>query len=108
MGVVTFSLYALFFSIATKDEHKTVFSLDTLSDKIFIKASGVSILTIILATVLGPLQRFLETTRLDVQQWLICICVALSVLVASEIRKAIRRRDHLGWETTTQPGRTGT
>ena len=29
MGVVTFSLYTLFFSIATKDERRTAFSLDT-------------------------------------------------------------------------------
>jgi P-type Ca2+ transporter type 2C len=94
MGLVTFSLFNLFFSLAVKDEYKTVFSLDTLSDKIFIKACGVSILTIILATVFGPLQRFLDTTGLDVRQWLICICVALSVLVASEIRKALRRRNH--------------
>jgi P-type Ca2+ transporter type 2C len=94
MGLVTFSLYNLFFSLAVKDEHKTVFSLDTLSDKVFIKACGVSILTIILATAFGPLQRFLVTTSLDVQQWLICIGVALSVLVASEIRKAVRRRNH--------------
>ena len=49
-------------------------------------------LTLILATVLGPLQKLLETTSLDVQQWLICGCVALSIIVVSEIRKAIRRR----------------
>jgi Ca2+-transporting ATPase len=55
------------------------------------------VLTLILATVLGPLQKLLETTSLDVQQWLICICVALSIIVVSEARKAIRRR-------TAQPG----
>ena len=46
----------------------------------------------VLATVFGPLQKLPETTSLDVQQWLICICVALSIIVVSEIRKAIRRR----------------
>ena len=34
-----------------------------------------------------------ETTSLDAQQWLICICVGLAIVVVSEIRKAIRRRD---------------
>ena len=92
MGVVTFSLFALFFSIATKDEQRTVFSLDTLSDKTFNIATGVSVLTLILSTVLEPLQEFLKTTSLDIQQWLICAAVALSIIVASEIRKAIRRR----------------
>jgi len=46
------------------------------------------VLTLILATVLG----LLETTSLDVQQWLICSCVGLAIVVVSEIRKAIRRR----------------
>ena len=92
MGVVTFSLYALFFSIATKDERRTAFSLDTFSDKTFNIATGVSVLMLFLATVFGPLQAFLKTTNLDVQQWLICTGVAMSIIVISEIRKAIRRR----------------
>ncbi len=92
MGVVTFSLYALFFSIATKDERRTAFNLDTFSDKTFNVATGVSVLTLILSTVLGPFQKFLSMTSLDLQQWLICTGVALSIIVVSEIRKAIRRR----------------
>jgi len=92
MGVVTFSLFALFFSIATKDERRTVFSLDTFSDKTFNIATGVSVLTLILATVFGPFEAFLKTTSLDLAQWLICTGVALSIIVVSEIRKAIRRR----------------
>jgi Ca2+-transporting ATPase len=92
MGVVTFSLYSLFFSIATRDERQTVFTLDTFADRKFVIFTGVSVVTLILATVFGPLQAFLKTTSLDVQQWLICTGVALSVIVASEIRKAIRRR----------------
>jgi P-type Ca2+ transporter type 2C len=92
MGVVTFSLYALFFSIATKDERRTAFSLDTFSDKTFNIATGVSILTLLLATVFGPLEAFLKTTSLDARQWLICIGVAMSIIVVSEIRKAVRRR----------------
>ena len=93
MGVVTFSLYAVFFSIATKDERRSVFSLDTFADKTFNISTGVSVLTLILATVLGPFQRLLEMTPLDVQQWLICVCVALSIIVISEIRKALARRE---------------
>jgi len=92
MGVVTFSLSTLFFSITTRDERRTVFSLDTFSDRTFNIATIASVLTLILATVLGPLQKLLETTSLDVQQWLICICAGLAIVVVSEIRKAIRRR----------------
>ena len=92
MGLVTLSLFNLFFSIEVKDERKTVFSLDTFSDHTFVLSTGLSVLTIILATVFGPLQKFLETTSLDVQQWLICIAVALSIIVIAEIRKAFLRR----------------
>jgi len=92
MGLVTFSLFNLFFSMAVKDELKTIFSLDTFSDHTFIVSTGLSVVAIILATVLGPLQKLLETTSLDVQQWLICLCVALSIIVMSEIRKVFLRR----------------
>jgi P-type Ca2+ transporter type 2C len=92
MGVVTFSLYCLFFSIATRDERTTVFSYDTFADRTFLRMTGVSVLMLILSTVFGPLQALLKTTSLDVQQWLICIGVALSVIAASEARKAVRRR----------------
>ena len=87
MGVVTFSLYALFFSIETRDERRTAFSLDTFSDSKFVIATGVSILTLLLTTVFGPLQAFLKTTSLDVRQWLICLAVALSIVVVSEIQQ---------------------
>jgi P-type Ca2+ transporter type 2C len=91
MGVVTFSLYALFFSIATRDERRTVFSLDTFSDAKFTIATGVSIVTLLLTTVFGPLETFLKTTPLDVRQWLICLAVSLSIVVVTEIRKAVSR-----------------
>src|SRR5215468_3993978 len=103
MGVVTFSLSALFFSIATKDERRTAFSLDTFSDKTFNIATGVSVLALILATVIGPFQKFLSTTSLDLRQWLVCIAVALSIIVVSEIRKAIRRRATANTVEATRP-----
>jgi len=100
MGVVTFSLYALLFSIETRDERRTAFSLDTFSDSKFVIATGVSILTLLLTTVFGPLQAFLKTTSLDVRQWLICLAVALSIVVVSEIQKAVRRHAAPGRQET--------
>ncbi len=100
MGVVTFSLYALLFSICTRDERRTVFSLDTFSDAKFVIATGASILTLLLTTVFGPLQTFLKTTSLDARQWLICLAVALSIVVMSEIQKAVRRRTASGQKET--------
>ncbi len=100
MGVVTFSLYALLFSIETRDERRTAFSLDTFSDSKFVIATGVPILTLLLTTVFGPLQAFLKATSLDVRQWLICLAVALSIVVLSEIQKAVRRHTAPGHEET--------
>ncbi len=34
----------------------------------------------------------LKTVQLDVRQWLICTAVALSIVVAAEIRKALLRQ----------------
>lgn len=92
MGVVTFSLHTLFFSFTTRDERRSVFSLDTFSDKTFLVITGTSLLTLFLATVFGPLQAFLTMTNLSIQQWLICAGTAASIIVVSEIKKAISRR----------------
>ncbi|HEU5240936.1 MAG TPA: HAD-IC family P-type ATPase, partial [Ornithinibacter sp.] len=94
MGVVTFSLACLLFSLATRDEGRTVFSLDTVSDKTFVRSTALTVVTLVLTTVLGPLQAFLDTVALDTTQWLVCVAAALPVLVASEIRVAVlgRRR----------------
>ena len=78
---------------ADRDQRRTAaaFSLDTFSDSKFLVAAGVSILTLLLTTAFGPLRAFLKTTSMDVRQWLICLAVALSIVVVSEIRKAVRR-----------------
>lgn len=92
MGLVTFSLFNLFFSMTTKDETKTVLSLDTFADKPFAIATAVSTVATILATTLDPLQALLKTTPLTVAQWLSCAAIALSIVVFSEIQKAFLRR----------------
>ena len=92
MGVVTFSLASLFFSLATRDESRTAFSLDALSDKTFVRSTALSVFILVLTTVFGPLQAFLGTVALDLGQWLVCIAAALPVLVASELRVVVRRR----------------
>ena len=47
-------------------------------------------LTIILATELGFLQRLLGTVSLTGEQWLVCIGVALSLIVVEEVKKALK------------------
>ena len=92
MGMVTFALFSLFFSIESKDERDSAFSLGTFSGKTFAVTTGVSFLLLLLSAVPGIFQTVMDTTRLDVPQWLICTTVALSIVAAAEIRKAARRR----------------
>ena len=79
-------------SIESKDERDSAFSLDTFSDKTFRITTSGSFVLLVLSTVLGIFQTVMHTVSLDVRQWLICTAVALWVVVAAEIRKAVRRR----------------
>ena len=51
-----------------------------------------SFVLLVLSTVLSIFQAVMKTVRLDVRQWLICAAVALSIVVAAEIRKAVLRQ----------------
>jgi len=92
--MVTFGLFSLFFSIEPKNERESAFSLDTFADKTFAITTAVSLVLLVLSTVLGIFHTVMQTTRLDLRQWLICTAVALSIVVAAEIRKAVRRPEH--------------
>jgi P-type Ca2+ transporter type 2C len=92
MGMVTFALFLLFFSIESKDQRDSAFSLDTFSDRTFVITTIGSFILLVLSTVLGIFHTVMKTVTLDVRQWLICTAVALAIVVAAEIRKAILRR----------------
>jgi Ca2+-transporting ATPase len=92
MAFTTFALFNFFFSFTARDERRTIFSLETFEDTKFMIASGLSVLAIILGTELNLFQRFLETTDLSLEQWLVCIAVAFVIVPVSEIRKLILRR----------------
>ncbi len=89
MGLVTFSVSNLFFSFATKDERHSVFSLDIVGDRPFLYATAASIVTIVLMTEFGLFRRILDTTNLDLDQWVVCILVGLLIIPVSEIRKLV-------------------
>ena len=91
MGMVTFSISNVAFSFVTKDERRSAFSLDVLSDRPFLIATGVSIVTILAMSETRLLQRILGTTNLDTDQWLVCLIVGLLILVVGEIRKILFR-----------------
>ena len=92
MGMVTFSLFNLFFSMESKDERDSAFSRDTFSDKRFHTMTAVSLLLLVMSTVLFPFHSILKTTSLDAREWLLCAAAAVPIIAAAEIRKAMRRR----------------
>ena len=63
MGMVTFALFLLFFSIESKDERDSAFSLDTFSDKTFLITTGGSFVLLVLSTVLGIFQTVMTTDQ---------------------------------------------
>jgi Ca2+-transporting ATPase len=103
MGLVTFSIFHLFFSLETSDDDRTIFSSELLENKMLLRTTGVSILTIFLATAFGPLQRILDTIELSWEQWAICIAVAASIIVIEEVRKLIKGRSRAEEPAPAQP-----
>ncbi len=92
MGITTFSLFRLFSSLETADEDESLFGGSILANRPLLIATGLSVLTIILATELGFLQRLLGTVSLSVDQWVVCIGVSLSLIVVEEVRKLLKVR----------------
>ncbi len=90
MGVTTFSLFRIASSLETADETRSVFTGYILGNAALLKATGLSILTIILATELHILQNVLQMTSLTGEQWLVCIGVALTLIVVEEGKKLLK------------------
>jgi Ca2+-transporting ATPase len=90
MGVTTFALFRIASSLETADENRSVFSGYILANPALLKATGLSIVTIVLATELGILQNVLSMVSLTGEQWLVCIGVALSLIVVEEVKKLLK------------------
>jgi len=92
MGLTTFAISNVVFSLTTRDERRSVFSLDILGDRTFLMCTGGSIAAIVLGTELGIFQRVLGTVHLTGHQWLVCIVVGLAIVPVSEARRLLLQR----------------
>ena len=92
MGLVTFSMLHVFFSLETANEERTLFSSELFDNPTLLKSTGLSILTVFLATTFAPLQRILDTDELTAAQWGLCILIAAVIIVICEVRKLVLRR----------------
>ncbi len=77
MGFVVFSLFNIALGLSARSETETVFNRDNLSDRRQLQLYGLSLLLILLPVEFGIGARFLNTTPISGQQWMICIVFAL-------------------------------
>ena len=92
MGLTTFAISNVLFSLATRDERRSIFSLDVLEDRMFLMCTGGSLAAILFGTELGVFQRILGTVHLSLHQWLVCIVVGLAIVPVSEARRLLLKR----------------
>ena len=74
--------------------HKSIFRTNPLTNKFLLGATIIVICLQLLAIYNPILQKYLKTTALDLQDWLLIIPVAFSIVLVEEIRKFIYRRRH--------------
>lgn len=92
MGLTSFSIANLAFSLTVRSDIRSVFSLVTFGDRRFVVTTGMSASAIVLATEFGVFQKILHTADLDLGQWMICLVTGLVVIVPTELRKLVIRR----------------
>ena len=63
MGLTTFAIANLMFSFTARDALRSIFSLDTFSDRTFLLTTGLSVASIIFVTELRPFQRVFHTVE---------------------------------------------
>jgi len=103
MGLTTFAISNVVFSLTTRDERRSVFSLELLEDRTFLLCTGGSLAAILLGTELGILQRILNTVHLTGYQWLVCIVVGLAIVPVSEARRLLLQRRSPAAGTADEP-----
>lgn len=92
MAFNTFVAFQFFNILNVRSDRLTVFRAATLSNrKLWVALGGVLVLQAGVTHV-GFMQRLFDTTSISAVQWLVCIGVASTVLLAEELRKLVKRR----------------
>jgi len=93
MLLTALSLYHIVLAFCVRDERGTVFNSAALPHGRQLRLIGISLLLTILSTELGLLQRIFTTVSLTLNEWLVCLVVALSLLVVEEVIKFLLTRN---------------
>jgi P-type Ca2+ transporter type 2C len=91
MGFVVFSLFNIAIALTVRDENRSVFNRDTVSDRRQLMFLGLSLLLTFVPVELG-FPRFLGLTNLTGNAWLISIAFAFALVLVDEVIKFFRRR----------------
>jgi Ca2+-transporting ATPase len=94
LGFVVFSLFNIVIGLSARDETRSVFNRDILSDRRQLGLYGLALLFTLLPTALDFLQRMLGLAALTLNQWMIGIAFAVVLLLIIEVIKIFLRRQH--------------
>lgn len=95
MAFTTFVFYQVFNLLNVRSETSSVFSLQTFTNRTIWFSLGAVVLLQVLVVQLGFFEDLFDTVPLDADQWLLCLGVAATIVVVSELSKgvgALRRR----------------
>jgi Ca2+-transporting ATPase len=105
MLLTTLSLFHLAAGLLARDQLNTIFRRDALPGPTQLRRYGLALALIILVTEIGFLQRLFSTVDLTLQQWGICVGIALALVVVEELIKVFLRRRTKSSVTTTSPAK---
>lgn len=106
MGFAAFSLFNVIVGFSSRSETETLFQVENFTDRRQLMLYGLSLLITFLSTELGFTQRILGLVRLDGQQWLLCIGLAVALALVYEVIKVFLRRSQ--GAAAAQPGSSST
>jgi Ca2+-transporting ATPase len=92
MGLTAFTLFQVFTGLSARSETQTMFTRDILEDRRQLSLYGLALALTFLVTQVGFLQRIFGTTALTLEEWLVCIGVAATLVVVDEVIKFFLRR----------------
>src|SRR4051794_1411653 len=92
MLLTALSLFHVAGALLCRDQVHTIFDRAAIPGPLQLRRYGVALLAIVAATGLGFLNRILDTTPLEFDQWCICIGLAASIVVVKELIKLVLRK----------------
>ena len=106
MLLTTLSLFHLAAGLLARDQLDTILSREAVPGPTQLRRYGLALILIVLVTEIGVLHRFFSTVDLTLQQWGICVGIALTLVVVEELIKVVLRRRMRSSVKVTRPAET--